>query len=161
MVVPRHGRLVLLGRLSGSIEEQPSSLSDLQSRRGLASPGDPPELAAVASWLVVGGVHSCPALGPGATPCPGPGPLLTDREPMPDGVMVSDLQQPVQVWPGAIGIATGQVVTPGPFLVRSSWLGTGCGDGFGSPAPCLGGPFPLWQVVARYDVAGVYRVDLQ
>ncbi|MDP2349802.1 MAG: hypothetical protein Q8M74_01430, partial [Chloroflexota bacterium] len=119
---------------------------------------DPFALAAVAGWLVVGGIHSCPAPGPDATPCPGPGPLLTDREPSPDGLMTNDVhQQSVRVWPGAVGIVPGSVVTSGPFLYR---ITPRCvaRDQDGQDTPCFGSLVRSWEVMARYDASTVYRV---
>ncbi len=153
MVTPRDGHLVLLGRLTGDLE-RPDSLQELLSRRGQMDWRDPLALTAVAGWLVAGGIHSCSALGPDATPCPGPGPLLTDREPSPDGLMASDVQQQVRVWPDAVGIDTAQVVTAGPFLYRIA---------VNSPCPstavsCARAQAWLWEVVARYDASTVSRV---
>ncbi len=158
VVTPRNGHLALLGRLIGDLE-QPASIQELTDGRLLWSRMDPLALTAVSGWLVVGGIHSCPALGPDATPCPGPDPLLTDVEPSPDGRMTNyDRQRPVRVWPGAAGIDPAQVVTPGPFLYRIA-VGSTC-DGLDRSEgwTCAGGPTSVWEVMARYDVGSVTRV---
>ena len=153
VVVPRDGRLALLGRLTGDLEH-PSSLPDLLYQRRLLPFDDPLALTAVAGWLVVGGIHSCPFLGPGATPCPGSGPLLSDKEPFPDGMMTSEVQAPVAIGSSAVGIVEGQVVTPGPFLYRVAGAAA-CNDVASS---C---PFSwAWLVVARYDANQVMRVSI-
>ena len=154
VVTPHDGRLLLLGRLPGNLE-RPSPLQELLYQRRLIRFDDPFALAAVAGWLVVGGIHSCPMLGPGATPCPGPPPALTDEEPFPDGMLRSDVQAQVGVWSDAVGIDPGHVVTPGPFLYRVA-----------EDAPCAGPACPdvfrawTWEVMARYDIGSVNRVVL-
>lgn len=154
VVTPHDGRLLLLGRLPGNLE-RPSPLQELLYQRRLMVFDDPFALTAVAGWLVVGGIHSCPMLGPGATPCPGPPPALTDEEPFPDGMLRSDVQTQVGVWPDAVGIDPRQVVTPGPFLYRVA-----------GEAPCAGPACPdvfrawTWEVMARYDIGSVNRVVL-
>ncbi len=149
-VVPGGGSLRLLGRLAGDPDHAPS-YQELISRYG-AFRGDPYWVDVVSGWLVVGGIHSCPALGPDATPCPGPGPLLTDRQPMPDGMMTSGLQVPVVVSANAPGMVPGQVVTPGPFLIGS----VTCGDV--SPPSVASCANAAVEIVARYDPATVIRV---
>lgn len=153
VVVPREGHLELLGRLTGDLEH-PDTLSDLMYQRRLIGVSDPLALASVAGWLVIGGIHSCPALGPGATPCPGPGPLLTDKEPFPEGLMTSDVQAQVAISSSPVGIEAGQVVTPGPFLYRVA--GVAACDDVASSCPFRWG----WMVVARYDANQVLRVSI-
>ncbi len=158
VVTPRNGHLALLGRLIGNLE-RPASIQELTDGDLLWQRSDPLALTAVAGWLVVAGIHSCPFLGPDATPCPGPDPLLTDVEPSPDGRMTNyDRQQPVRVWPGAVGIDPAQVVTPGPFLYRIA-VGSTC-DGLDRSEgwTCAGGPTSAWEVMARYDASTVFRV---
>jgi len=153
VVTPRNGSLRLLGRLIGNLE-QPASIQELTDGRLLSARMDPFALAAVAGWLVVGGTQSCRAPAPDATQCPGPGPLLTDVEPSPDGRMTNyDRQQSVRVWPGAVGIDPAQVVTPGPFLFRTvvnpPCAGPDCTDTSRAWS---------WEIMGRYDTGSVYRV---
>ncbi len=159
LVTPRDGHLVLLGRLIGSLE-RPASIQELTDGDLLWQRSNPLALTAVAGWLVVGGIQSCRAPGPDATPCPGPGPLLTDVEPSPDGRMTNyDRQQSVRVWPGAVGIDPAQAVTPGPFLSRTV-IGSTCDGPLDRSEgwTCAGGPTWSWEVMARYDAGSVYRV---
>jgi hypothetical protein len=155
LLTPRNGRLALLGRFDGDLD-RPASITDLLYRRGPIRVDDPFALTAVAGWLVVGGIHSCPMLGPGATPCPGPGPLLTDKQPFPEGMMASDLQTQVGIWPGAVGFVRTQAVTPGPFLYRVV-VNPPCA---GPDRACDGVLVWSWEVMARYDAADVTRVAL-
>ncbi len=158
-VIPRGGQLQLLGILSGN-PDRPDSITDLVDRLGRLGTGSL-ALDAVDGWLVVGGLHSCPMLGPGATPCPGPGPVLTDKEPAPDGALTSDLQVQVAVVTSAPGIDAGHIVTPGPFLVRRVVTGSTCDSLPAASQPdCAGGPLAAWQVIARYDPGPVVRVEL-
>ena len=153
VVVPRDGHLELLGRLTGDLEH-PDTLSELMYQRRLIGVDDLLALAPVAGWLVVGGIHSCPFMGPGATPCPGPGPTLTDKQPLTDGLMTSDVQAQVVIGRSAVGIVAGQVVTPGPFLYRVA--GPRACDDVGSSCRSSWG----WMVVARYDASQVIRVSI-
>jgi len=153
VVVPRDGHLELLGRLTGDLEH-PDTLSDLMYQRRLIGLNDLLALAPVAGWLVVGGIHSCPFMGPGATPCPGPGPTLTDKEPFADGLLRSDVQAQVVIGSSAVGIDAGQIVTPGPFLYRVA--GSAACDDVASSCPASWG----WMVVARYDANRVLRVSI-
>jgi hypothetical protein len=158
VVTARSGHLALLGRLIGNLE-RPASIQELTDGDLLWQRSDPLALTAVAGWLVVGGIQSCRAPASDATPCPGPDPLLTDVEPSPDGRMRNyDRQQPVRVWPGAVGIDPAQVVTPGPFLYRIA-VGSTC-DGLDRSEgwTCAGGPTSVWEVMARYDAGSVTRV---
>jgi len=156
-VVPDGGSLRLLGRLADDPDHAPS-YQDLISRFG-AFRADPYWVDVVAGWLVVGGIHSCPALGVGATPCPGPVLMLTDQQPTPDGMMTSDLQVPVVVAASASGINAGQVVTPGPFLIREH-TGSTCDDLSPESFPsCAGGRDIGQEIVARYDPSTVVRVQ--
>lgn len=158
VVTPRSGHLALLGRMIGDLEH-PASIQELTDGGLLWQRMNPLALKAVAGWLVAGGVQSCRAPAPDATPCPDLDPLLTDVEPSPDGRMTNhDRQQPVRVWPGAVGIDPAQVVTPGPFLYRIA-VGSTC-DGLDRSLgwTCAGGPTSVWEVMARYDAGSVTRV---
>ncbi len=156
-VIPHDHALQLLGRVVGD-PANPGVVYDWRERFGvLATPFD---VHAIAGWLVVGGIHSCPALGPGATPCPGPGPQLTDRQPTAEGMMTGGLQLPAVSAPGAPGIDPARIVTRGPFL---AWQGVGStcsGLPDAAQAGCAGGRVALWEVVARYDPGSVVRVSL-
>lgn len=155
LVTPRDGHLVLLGRLIGNLE-RPASIQELTDTNGrlLFPRRDPLALTSVAGWLVVG-IQSCTLTGPDATPCPGPGPLLTDVEPSPDGLMTNVVrQQSVRVWPGAVGIDPAKVVTPGPFLYRIA-IDSPCAS---SAVLCDRASTESWEVMARYDIDTVYRV---
>ena len=130
-----HGQtLVFIGRVDGSLSEPMSP-----ERLAAVTPADvdPLALRVVGGWLLVGGLHTCPFLGPSATPCPGPGPVITDGQPTSDGMATSDVQVHASIAAGAPGIVGGRMVTAGPFLVR---LGSGV------------------QVLARYDPATLVSV---
>ncbi len=148
--------LVFVGRLVGDFDH-PVPLPD-----ALASADfpllDPFAVTPVAAWLVVGGLHSCPALGFGATPCPGPPPALTDVEPAAGGIMNSDLSIPVAVDGPVPGVEPAGVVTPGPFLVRTLRV-AGCqGMKTVDITACLSVKPPTFQVLARVGAASAMRV---
>jgi hypothetical protein len=160
VVTPRSGRLVLLGRLQGSLDS-PFTVQQLLERREYVS--DPLALLPVAGWLVVGGIHSCPTLGPGATACPSPDSMLSDGEPGPDRLIAGNFGASVVVGDATPGVEPGRVVTPGPFLVRTSRLAASCAFGLISPSPspaCRGGLFAQLEVVARYDGGNVTQVAI-
>jgi hypothetical protein len=143
--------LVFVGRVDGELAA-PTAVAAI-----LAS-GRPPggfDLFPVSGWLVVGGIHSCPMIGPGGTPCPGPPPWLTDDRPFEDGMLASNQGTNVTLYGTPVGRPQGQVVTPGPFLVRRVWKTAICDAPSG--VDCSG---MQWQVVARYDSGSVYRVVL-
>lgn len=137
---------------------QPLTLQELIDRAGLLTAAAQFELTSVGGWLVVGGIHSCPALGPGATPCPGPPPGLTDKQPFPEGMMASDLVVPVAVGASVPGVQPGRIVTPGPFLVRMVHA-PGCTDLDNvNETACLSVKPASMHLIARYDPANVVQV---
>jgi hypothetical protein len=158
-VIPRGDQLQLLGMLSGN-PDRPDSITNLVDTLGPLGT-DALALDAVDGWLVVGGLRSCPMQAPSATPCPGPRPVLTDKEPATDGALTSDHQVQVAVVTPAPGIDAGHIVTPGPFLVRRVVTGSTCDSLPAASQPdCAGGPLAAWQVIARYDRGPVVRVEL-
>jgi hypothetical protein len=147
--------LGFIGHVDGDVTRPISPLALATTTTDHGSYG----LVAVSGWLLVNGIHSCPMLGVGATPCPGPGPVLTDSEPTAEGMATSDVQVQVTIASPALHVHPAATRTPGPFLLRTTWLGTRCADGLASPAPaCLGGLFPNRQLIARYDPASVIQV---
>jgi hypothetical protein len=157
--VPHGEVLIFIGRVEGDLAH-PSALKSLVDDERLHRFGDPFALTPVIGWLVIGGIHSCPMLGPGATPCPGPPPTLTGVEPFPDGMLTSEVNAAVEVWPGAVGIGPRQTVTRGPFLYRAA-PGPAC-DGVppADASSCPGGPGWSWQIVARLDPERMVRVSV-
>lgn len=157
VVVPYAGTLELLGRLRGNASDPQPAFDPRQRYMSLATPFD---LYPLAGWLVIGGIHSCPALGPGATPCPGPGPMLTDKEPMSDGIMTSDLQLQVVVATGRPpGIEPSRIVNPGPFLAstRSSAV---CSGQAASDSQCASGRSIAWAILSGYLVDRLIQVNV-
>jgi hypothetical protein len=156
-VIPDGDTLRLLGRLRGD-PAAPLAPYDWRDRFGVLR--TPYDLDALRGWLIVNGIHSCPMLGPGATPCPGPGPQLTDHRPTADGMGTGGLQLPAAVIPGTPGIDPASVVTAGPFLARQG-VGSTCARlPEAVQAGCAGGRLVVWQVLARYDLDTVVQVTL-
>ncbi len=148
--------LAFVGRVVGDVGSPVSLLSRMAS--GPAGAPDPFALTPVAGWLVVGGVHSCPALGVGATPCPGPPPGLTDLQPTAEGAMNSDLFVPVAIGTSVPGVQPGAVVNPGPFLVRVEHESTCHGVTTVNLTACLSVQRPTLRVLAHIDAVNTVRV---
>ncbi len=156
-VIPDGDTLRLLGRLRGD-PAAPVAPHDWRDQFGVLR--TPYDLDALRGWLIVNGIHSCPMLGPGATPCPGPGPQLTDHRPTADGMGTGGLQLPVAVIPGTPGIDPAAVVTAGPFLARQGVSSTCASLPEAVQAGCAGGRLVVWQILARYDLDTVVQVTL-
>ncbi len=154
--VVRGQALVFVGRIVGDLDHPAPLLSALASADFPLL--DPFALTPVAAWLVLGGVHSCPMLGVGATPCPGPPPALTDVEPVAEGIMNSDLSVPVGVDGTVPGVVPARIVTPGPFLVRTLRV-AGCqGMRTVDITACLSVKPAAFQVVAQPGTMSAVRV---
>ena len=148
----RPGSLVYLGRASGPPDEPMTVARLLASGRAAGTDA----LGSVSGWLVVGGIHSCPFEGVGATPCPGPGPWLTDDKPFfDDGMVASNQGVTVMLDDVVARQVNGTIVTLGTFLVR--WvLGSALCD---APANVdCSGSRP--EVVAIIDPAHLLQVAL-
>ncbi|MEO5963887.1 MAG: hypothetical protein ABIR11_00375, partial [Candidatus Limnocylindrales bacterium] len=143
--------LTYLGRSADPLDGT-MTVAQMEQRTDLG--GD--VLAAVSGWLVAGGVHSCPLLGPGATPCPGPQPWLTDDQPGESGMLGSQQGVHVIATDPAVRPAT-QVVTPGPFLVRKATVVTMCDAAAGVDCSAR---LLHWEVVSRLDLADLVRVSI-
>jgi hypothetical protein len=138
------GTLVYLGRAEGPIE-RPVSVTQLLASAASTGQSAPDALASVSGWLAVEGVHSCPSTAAeDPTPCPAPGPWLTDDMPHANGVLVSEQGVAVRLEAGA-RLPIDASIAAGPFLLRS----------VGAP-----GRGAAWHVVARLDLAAVVRVTL-
>lgn len=137
------GTLIYLGRAQGPIE-RPVSVTGLLASEPASEPIGPEVLVPVSGWLSVEGVHACPSAAADGTPCPSPGPWLTDDMPHANGVLVSEQGVAVRLDDGA-RLPIDANVAAGPFLLRS----------VGAP-----GRGAAWHVVARLDLAAVVRVTL-
>lgn len=156
--VVRGSTLVFAGRVTSNLSE-PLELLQLVDLPVSDTAPDPFALTPVGGWLVVGGIHSCPAMRPGASPCSGPGPRLTDVQPGADGIINSDLQVPVDLAASVPGVRAGSIVTPGPFLVRTEQA-PGCRDlKTVDLTACLSVKPPTLRVIAGYDPATTVRVS--
>lgn len=148
--------LAFVGRVVWDVGS-PVSLASLMASEPAGAP-DPFALTPVTGWLVVGGVHTCPMLGVGATPCPGPPPRLTDLRPTPDGLMSSGLQVPVAVDASVPGGQADTVVTPGPFLVRILRASGCAGMKTLDLTACLSNQPPTLRVLAHIASTSAVRV---
>ena len=118
--------------------------------------GRPGELVAADGWLVAEGVHSCPAIGPGATPCPGPDPFLAADPPLEGGLLRSNRGAHVALDP-ALDLGA-RVVTAGPVL---AWWPTAAQCDLALAAHvCLGAVARRWVVAAAYDPVATLRVRM-
>jgi len=117
------------------------------------------DLALVSGWLVVGGIHSCPMLGPGATPCPGPLPWLAVDEPNQDGLLMSDKGVTVGLDPSGVVGTPSAIVTPGPFLLRHAY-DTPCDHGTQPGGVTCAGTQTGWEVVAALAGRSIVRAVL-
>jgi hypothetical protein len=157
VVTPADGQLVLLGALPGT-GATAVPFADILARRQASLGGgiglSPFRLDAVDAWLVPAGFGpSCVERDPAeAVSCIGIGRFVT-TPPAPDG------ERPVWVMvaAGAPGLAAfdgsvdGGAAVAGPFLARSAV--PECPD----DASCLA---VAWFVVARYEEADLYRLEL-
>jgi hypothetical protein len=135
---PHDGALAFLGVAPARLD-RPTTVAELGDSLGGALGARRDLLEVVSGWLVVGGLHSCPLLGPGATSCPGPPPWLTDDKPFDEGMLSSNVGMHVGIADPLAGGPITQTVTEGPFLVR---------------------PVSGWEVVAVLGSAPVARATL-
>ena len=145
------GLLTFLGHAPGALDA-PVTVAQLLAT--VNAPGSD-ALTVVSGWLVVGGIHSCPFEPAGATPCPGPPPWLTDDRPFDDGMLPSNDGSSVALTPTVSRQTVGQIVTPGPFLVRRIWNTAICDAPAG--VDCSGAQ---WQVIAAFDPQAVVRAQV-
>jgi len=153
--VAERGGLTYLGSLIAGQggPTRVGTLTDQVLARAVFDPGQ--TLFDVEGYLVVNGIHSCPMLGRGATPCPGPPPFLADDPPTADGLLVSNRGATVDLEPRVIGVDPSVVTTPGTFLVTMA-PNAHCRPGH-LPATCTAETV-RWTVVTRYDPAEAVRV---
>jgi hypothetical protein len=146
VLTPHHGALAFLGIAPAG--DRTVTVADLADSLGGVLGARVDLLEEVSGWLVADGIHSCPLLGPGATPCPGPPPWLTDDRPSADGMRASNAGIHVGIADPLAGDRIAGPTTAGPFLVRHA-TGSTCDELPLDQRPaCAGGRTFGWEVVA-------------